>query len=87
MRTEHAGLRTWCVWLFPQLRGGDAGAITASGRVCRCLAAPILLPARYGVVGAENLRDQVIFVNHAPGALAPLDPELIEIRDAVGQLP
>ena len=42
MRTERAGLRTWCLWLFPQLRGGDAGAITASGRVCQCLAAPIL---------------------------------------------
>ena len=26
-------------------------------------------------VGAENLRDQAIFVNHAPGAIAPLDPE------------
>ena len=39
------------------------------------------------VVGAENLRDQAIFVNHAPGAIAPLDPELIQIRDAVGQLP
>jgi hypothetical protein len=38
-------------------------------------------------VGAENLRDQAIFVNHAPSAIAPLDPELIEIRDAVGQLP
>ena len=38
-------------------------------------------------VGAENLRDQAIFVNHAPGAIAPLDPELIQIRDAVGQLP
>ena len=39
------------------------------------------------IVGAENLRHQAIFVNHAPGAIAPLDPELIEIRDAVGQLP
>jgi hypothetical protein len=38
-------------------------------------------------VGAENLRHQAIFVNHAPRAIAPLDPELIEIRDAVGQLP
>ena len=38
-------------------------------------------------MGAENLRDQVIFVNHAPGAIAPLDPELIQIRDAVRQLP
>jgi hypothetical protein len=39
------------------------------------------------VVGAENLCDQAIFVNYAPGAIAPLDPELIQIRDAVGQLP
>jgi hypothetical protein len=39
------------------------------------------------IVGAENLRDQAIFVNYAPGAIAPLDPELIEIGDAVGQLP
>ena len=38
-------------------------------------------------VGAENLRDQAIFVNYAPGAIAPLDPELIQIRDAVRQLP
>ena len=38
-------------------------------------------------MGAENLREQAIFVNYAPGAIAPLDPELIEIRDAVGQLP
>jgi hypothetical protein len=38
-------------------------------------------------VGAENLCDQAIFVNHAPGAIAPLDPELIQIRDAAGQLP
>jgi len=40
-----------------------------------------------GPVGAENLRDQAIFVNYAPGAIAPGDPELIQIRDAVGQLP
>jgi hypothetical protein len=38
-------------------------------------------------VGAENLRHQAIFVNHAPGAIPPLDPELIQIRDAVGELP
>jgi hypothetical protein len=36
-------------------------------------------------VGAENLRHQVIFVNHVPGAIAPLDPELIQIRDAVAR--
>jgi len=45
MRTKYAGLRTWCVWLFPQFRGGDAGAITASDRVCQWFATPILLPA------------------------------------------
>jgi hypothetical protein len=39
------------------------------------------------IVGAENLRHQAIFVNRAPGAIAPPDPELIQIRDAVGQLP
>jgi hypothetical protein len=39
------------------------------------------------ILGAENLRHQAIFVNHAPGAIAPLDPELIRIRDAVGELP
>jgi len=26
-------------------------------------------------------------VNHAPGAIAPLDPELIQIRDVIEQLP
>jgi hypothetical protein len=43
--------------------------------------------ARDVLVGAENLRHQAIFVNHAPGAIAPLDPELIQTRDGVGQLP
>jgi len=38
-------------------------------------------------VGADNLRHQAILVSHAPGAIAPLDPELIQIRNAVGQLP
>ena len=40
-----------------------------------------------GPVGAENLRDEATFVNYAPGAIAPGDPELIQIRDAVEQLP
>ena len=35
-------------------------------------------------VGAENLCDQAILVNHAPGAVTPLDPELIEIGDSFG---
>jgi hypothetical protein len=38
-------------------------------------------------VGADNLRHQAIFVNHAPGAIAPPDAELIQIRDAIEQLP
>ena len=38
-------------------------------------------------VGAENLREQAIFVNHAPARVAPLDTELIQIRDAAAQLP
>ncbi|MGH3402547.1 MAG: hypothetical protein ACRDRJ_08575 [Streptosporangiaceae bacterium] len=36
-------------------------------------------------VGAENLCHQVIFVNHASCAITPLDPELIQFGDAVGQ--
>jgi hypothetical protein len=39
------------------------------------------------LVGAENLCNQATVVNHGPGAIAPLGPELIQIRDAVGQLP
>jgi hypothetical protein len=69
---------------------------TTTGRLLRSLIVP--LPAQtqrperigflvYSVVGAENLRDQAVFVNHAAGPITPLDPELIEIRDAVGQLP
>jgi hypothetical protein len=42
---------------------------------------------RLSLVDAENLCHQAIFVNHACGAIAPLDPELIQFRDAVGQLP
>ena len=57
----------------------DEGADVVFGEPAAGLAADL--------VGAENLRHQAIFVNHAPGAIAPLDPELIQIRDAVGQLP
>jgi hypothetical protein len=39
------------------------------------------------VVGAENLGHQAIFANHAPGAIAWLNPKLIQNRDAAGQLP
>jgi hypothetical protein len=38
-------------------------------------------------LGAESLCHQAKFVNHASGAITPLDPELIQFRDAVGQLP
>ena len=37
-----------------------------------------------GRVGADNLCHQAIFMNHAPCAVTPLDPELIQVCDAVG---
>ena len=36
-------------------------------------------------VGAENLCHQAIFMNHTPGAVTPLNPELIQVGDSVGQ--
>ena len=38
-----------------------------------------------GPVGAENLRHQVILVNHSSSAVAPEDPVVIQVRDAIGQ--
>jgi hypothetical protein len=38
-------------------------------------------------VGAENLCHQAIFMNHAPGAVTPLDPEMVQVGDAVGHRP
>ena len=35
-------------------------------------------------MGAENLCHQAILVDHASGTVAPLDPELIQVGDAVG---
>ncbi|MGH3302000.1 MAG: hypothetical protein ACRDOK_10015 [Streptosporangiaceae bacterium] len=35
-------------------------------------------------VGAENLCDQAILVNHAPGAVTALDPEVFEVGDRFG---
>jgi len=35
-------------------------------------------------VGAENLCHQAIFMNHAPCAVTPLNPELIQVCNAVG---
>jgi hypothetical protein len=37
------------------------------------------------LVGAENLCHQAILMNHASGTVAPLDPELIQVGDAIGQ--
>jgi hypothetical protein len=34
---------------------------------------------------AENLRRQAILMNHAPGAVAPLNPEMVQVGDAVGR--
>jgi hypothetical protein len=36
-------------------------------------------------VGAENLCHQAIFVNYAPGAVAPPDAEVVQVGDAVWQ--
>jgi hypothetical protein len=36
-------------------------------------------------VGTENLCHQAILVNHSSGAVAPEDPEVIQVRDAIGQ--
>ena len=41
-------------------------------------------PEALGLVGAENLCHQAIFMNHAPCAVTPLDPELIQVCNAVG---
>jgi hypothetical protein len=37
------------------------------------------------LVSAENPCHQAIFMNHGPSAVTPLDPELIEVGDAIGQ--
>ena len=44
----------------------------------------VLQVAGQAPVGAENLCHQAIFMNHAPCAVTPLDPELIQVCDAVG---
>ena len=36
-------------------------------------------------VGAENLCHQAIFMNNAADAVTPLNPEMIQVGDAVGQ--
>jgi hypothetical protein len=38
-----------------------------------------------GGVGAENLRHQAILMNHAPGAVTPPNPEMVQVSDTVGQ--
>ena len=49
------------------------------------LAMWLLWRGELGPVGAENLCHQAVFMNHASGAVAALDPELIEVGDAIGQ--
>jgi hypothetical protein len=36
-------------------------------------------------VGAESLCHQAIFMNHAPGAVTPPNPEMVQVGGAVGQ--
>jgi hypothetical protein len=36
-------------------------------------------------VGAENLCHQAIFMDHASGAVTPMDPEMAQVGDTVGQ--
>ena len=45
---------------------------------------PLSLHAQECPVGAENLCHQAIFMNHAPCAVTPLNPELIQVGDAIG---
>src|SRR5260370_31026134 len=49
------------------------------------LAAWPCLRVLYRPVGAENICHQAVLMNHASGAVAPLDPELIQVGDAIGQ--
>jgi hypothetical protein len=53
----------------------------------RSRACTLELAVNYGkeLVGAENLCHQAILVNHSSGAVAPEDPEVIQVRDAIGQ--
>jgi hypothetical protein len=37
------------------------------------------------LAGAENLCHQAILMNHASGAVTPLDPETVQVGDAIGQ--
>src|SRR5689334_13276018 len=41
--------------------------------------------AKSNAVGAENLCHQVIFMDHASGAVTPLDAEVVQAGDAIGQ--
>ena len=36
-------------------------------------------------MGAGNLCQQAVLMNHASGAVVPLDPEPIQVGDAIGQ--
>ena len=61
----------------PRIRRREA----VSGRTCL----RVLIRASGAVVGAGNLCHQVIFVEDAASAVTTLDPEMIQISNAVGQ--
>ena len=60
---------------------GDVGAVPGV-----CAQRPHLLAGALlgDPVGAENLCHQAIFMNHAPCAVTPLNPELIQVGHAIG---
>ena len=68
------------------------GANKGIGKARRYLNAPMIArlirrsgsrPWQVSPVGAENLRHQAVFVNHALGAIAPPDAEVVQVGDAI----
>jgi hypothetical protein len=57
-----------------------SGVGISSGRT----GSPLGTTTADSTVGAENLCDQAIFMNHAPEAVASLDPEMIDVGDGFG---
>jgi hypothetical protein len=42
-------------------------------------------PGSWSIACAENLCHQAIFMNHASGAVAPPDPEVVQVGDVIWQ--
>jgi hypothetical protein len=61
--------------------GRPAPALAPLAKALRADPDPLRVLA---LVGAENLCHQAIFMNHAPCAVTPLNPELIQVGDAIG---